>query len=222
MTGPRISVLCPTRNRPAGARRLIDSARAMAAGDVEFILRTDEDAPLGWEEPGVTEIRGPRGVLSALWNECAAVAAADIFMQAGDDIVFRSEGWDDQVAEAFAQVPDRIVFVHGTDLFQPLTFGTHGFVHRRWTEATGYFTPPYFSSDYGDTWLNDVANMIGRRVCLPGVVTEHLHPVTGKASWDATYLERMSRGDRDGVHGLYVSLAGERDSDAAKLRAVMS
>jgi hypothetical protein len=52
-------------------------------------------------------------------------------------------------------------------------------------------------------------------------VTEHMHPVAGKAQWDETHQERVQRGDRDGIHELYRSLQRERDADVAKLRAIM-
>lgn len=204
---------------------MVASARDTAAGTVEFVFRTDDDAPLAPElsaEPGVTEIRGPRIVLSAMWNECYAAASSDICMQGNDDVVFRSSGWDQAVEGAFSRYPDRIVFVHGDDLHQPPgAFGALGFLHQRWIETVGYFTPPYFSCDYGDTWLNDVANMLGRRAYLPNVITEHMHPAAGKAPLDQTHRERLERGSRDNVPGLYASLAAERERDAAKLRAVM-
>ena len=228
MAADLISLLCPTRGRPGNVARMVASARETAAGPVEFVFRADVDAPGSVPgevaaAPDVTVVFGPRVTLSALWNECHAAASGDIFMQCDDEAVFRSAGWDAQVAAAFAAVPDRIAFVHGRDGHQPDgTFGTLGFLHRRWTDAVGYFTPPYFSCDYGDTWLNDVANALGRRVYLPGVVTEHMHPVAGKAGWDVTHLERLSRGSADNVAGLYASLGAERDADVARLRAVMS
>lgn len=228
MAADLISLLCPTRGRPGNVARMTASARETASGPVEFVFRADDDAPGSVPAevaamPDVRVVTGPRVTLSALWNECHAAASGDIFMQCDDEAVFRSEGWDEQVTAAFAAVPDRIAFVHGRDGHQPDgTFGTLGFLHRRWTDAVGYFTPPYFSCDYGDTWLNDVANALGRRVYLPGVVTEHMHPVAGKGQWDVTHLERLSRGSADNVAGLYASLGAERDADVARLRAVMS
>ena len=86
-------------------------------------------------------------------------------------------------------------------------------------ETVGYFTAPYFSCDYGDTWINDLADRIGRRVYLPDVVTEHLHPGVGKAPFDKTHEERVLRGQQDNVVGLWESLEAERAADAAKLQA---
>ncbi len=205
---------------------MMGTARITAAGDdIEFVFYCDEDALLPVDislEPGVTVISGPRIVLSATWNECFTYAHGDIVMQGNDDVLFRTPGWDQAVEDAFSQIPDRIAFVHGQDLHQPPgTFGTLGFLHRTWVKAVGYVTPPYFSSDYGDTWLNDVANALDRRVYLPEVITEHMHPAAGKAEWDQTHMERLARGSRDDVAGLYASLAPAREEDVRKLRAVM-
>lgn len=223
-----ITLCCPTRNRPGNVRRMLSSALETAAHPdlVEAVFRADDDAP-GSVPPDVadrervTVITGPRAVLSGLWTECARVADGTILMQCDDEAVFRSEGWDDLVREAFASVPDRILFAHGGDGHQPPEFGALGFVSREWADVVGYFTPPYFSCDYGDTWLNDVANMLGRRRYIPGVLIEHLHPVAGKAAWDETHLQRLARGRDDDVASLYASKAAEREADTEKLRKAM-
>jgi hypothetical protein len=224
---PRISVLCPTRNRPENVWRLAESAIQTAAGEIELVFYQDDDAPgsvpkLATPPPWVKVVTGPRIVLSDMWNKCLEQASGDILMQCGDDIEFRSPGWDDAVADAFEEYPDRVALVYGDDLIHGEKLATHGFVHRTWTDAIGYLTPPWFSSDFGDAWLYDVATMTGRLRFLPGVVTEHHHPCAGKGEWDLNHRERLERGQRDNVTALYASLAARREQDAAKLRAVMA
>ncbi len=230
MDRPRISVLVPTRGRPASVARLVDSCDRNAAGPVEFVFYIDDDdvateaavAGIFAARGGLVQpLLGPRIVLSRMWNECAGVAQADVMMHCGDDIVFRTPRWDDLVLEAFDRFDDRIVFVHGNDLLQRGNLGTHGFLHRRWVEAVGYFVPPYFASDYNDTWLTEVADMIGRRVYLPELVTEHMHPLAGKGEWDLTHRERLERGQRDNVGALYAAKATERAIDAGLLRTAI-
>ena len=223
---PRISVLCPTRGRPGSVFRLADSMAQTAAGETELVLYADDDAPDSVSpavasRPWVTVVTGSRIVMSDMWNRCLDKASADIVMQCADDIVFRTPGWDDQVCAAFAEYPDRIALVYGNDLIHGKALATHSFAHRRWTDATGYFTPPWFSCDFSDAWLYDVAKAIGRLHYLPDVITEHLHPVAGKSEWDLSHQERLARGKRDNVAAIYASLAARRDQDAAKLRAVM-
>lgn len=228
---PRISILCPTRGRPDNLLRLIRTALDTASGPIEFVFYVDDDdqptrallTELNGRVPGLilSMLVGPRILLSEAWNRCAEIARAEILMHAGDDITFESNGWDDNVIHAFEAYPDRLVFVHGDDRLQGRNLGTHGFLHRRWVDVIGYFVPPYFSSDYNDTWLTEVADMLDRRVYLPNVVTEHHHPLAGKAEWDTTHRERLERGAADNVAELYVSLKAEREADMSKLFAAI-
>lgn len=226
---PDISLLCPTRGRPDNMRRLVASCDNTAHGIIEVVFYLDEDDrdsikvayELAETRRHVEFTVGPRIVLSEMWNVCYRNASADVFMHCGDDIVFRSTSWDEAVLDVFGRHPDRIVLVHGNDLVWGPRLGTHSFLHRRWVETLGYCCPPYFSSDYNDTWLNELADRIGRRVYLPDVITEHMHFVVGKGPRDRTHEERIERHRRDGVDELYASLAPERVKDAEKLRAVM-
>lgn len=220
-----ISILCPTRNRPGNVRRLIESARDTADGPLEFVFYADDDAPLPPDitsQDGVVTITGPRIMMSAMWNACWDRASGEIAMMGADDIAFRTPGWDTTVLAEFTKYPDRIVLVHGQDGIQGPDLGTHSFLHRRWVETVGYFTAPYFSRDFADTWINDLAIRIGRRVYLPEMYIEHLHPVVGKAPWDETHQERVIRGEHDDVDGIWARTGDERAGDAAKLQAVMA
>jgi hypothetical protein len=219
-----ISVLCPTRNRPENVERLIQSIHDTATDKVEVVFRTDDDAPLHRDflaSERIIEECGPRITLSQMWNEAYAASHGEIVMQCGDDIVFRTRGWDDRVREVFAGIPDKVALVYGDDLMHGVKHATHGFVHMKWVDTVGYLTPPHFSCDYGDTWLMEVGLLLGRLVYLPDVVTEHMHPAAGKASWDQSHQERLARGDRDNVRQLYLDTRPERARDEEKLRAIM-
>jgi hypothetical protein len=220
-----ISLLVPTRKRPVEFLRMVKSAWELATHPrrVEIIAYVDEDDD-SYRPPiiGVNYLRGPRIVLSEMWNKCFYEAKGNILMHCGDDIVFRTPGWDVLVRQAFAESEDKILLVHGDDM-SPNTdaLATHGFLHRRWVEAVGYFVPPYFSSDWNDVWLTEVADMIGRRVKID-IVTEHMHYSFGKAERDQNTNDREERGIADGVVEIFQKTADERRSDAAKLQAVMA
>lgn len=221
-----ISILCPTRNRPRAVRRTVASASQTAAGPLEFVFYTDDDTtgsvpPDVEHMPNVRVLTGPRLVMTDLWNPCWHAAAGPVFMQADDETMFETPGWDQAVLAAFDDWPDRIGLVYGWDGIQPDTFGTHGFLHHRWTDALGYFTPPHFSCDHGDTWLNDLAAMIGRKRHIP-IMTRHLHPNVGWGPWDQTHQDRLERSQRDQPNELYARLLPDRLRDAERLRAAMT
>lgn len=222
-----ISLLVPTRGRPDGLWNLLLSAYETATHPkrIEIVAYVDDDDPDReeyFENDHVKWVLGPRIVLSEMWNKCYEAASGEILMHCGDDIVFRTAGWDAIVREKFDEYEDKIVIVHGDDV-SPNTdaLATHGFLHRRWVETVGYFVPPYFSSDWNDVWLTEVADEIGRRVKVP-IVTEHMHYSFGKADRDQNTNDREERGLRDDVVGLYKRTAKERRNDAAKLRKVMA
>jgi hypothetical protein len=215
-----ISILLPSRGRPDQLARLIQSAHD-TADNFEFVIRLDEDDPTLSQyrhlEDGMVRIfTGARDVLSKYWNECYDQSHGDILMHCGDDIIFRTGGWDEKVQQAFDEEADPYWFVHGDDGYWGHNFGTHGFLHREWAETVGYFVPPYFSSDYNDTWLNDVANQIHRRKYVD-ILTEHMHPNFGKGPLDQTHIDRLERHRSDNVDQLYAGMATQRQQDAQLL-----
>lgn len=223
-----ISLLLPTRGRPENMVRVVESAAATATGPVEFVFYVDDD-----DKPSLSTamklmalydvnfVVEPRIVLSEMWNRCSEEAKYDVMMHAGDDLIFQTQGWDHMVMQVFDHFKDKIVFVHGDDLVHGPRLGTHGFLHRRWVQTVGYFVPPYFSSDYNDTWLNEVAERVDRKVYLPELITEHMHPDVGKAEYDQTHMDRIERHHRDDVASLYARLGPKRDEDVRKLLAVI-
>jgi hypothetical protein len=229
MSDEAISLLIPTRNRINTTHGnfvydLIESARLTADNpdDIEFVFYVDADDKSSldyfnsFSDPLIRVVSGDRIVLSQMWNECYEESCGDILGHCGDDLRFRTQGWDSVIASKFAEYPDRIAFVYGRDGYAPKTFGTHGFIHRNWVEAVGYFVPPYFSSDFNDNWLNEVAQAVGRHFYVD-VYTEHMHPAAGKYVMDQTHTDRVSRGEQDRVHEKYNSLKAERDADANAL-----
>jgi len=213
-------------------RRMVDSGRATCSGTVEYVFYIDEDdtpsremaEDLYVENMDIKYAIGPRGALnlSQLWNECQKIATYEIYQHSCDETIYRTGAWDWEVVKAFRDWPDRIGLVYGRDGIHDQNLATHGFITRDWVEAVGYFCPPYFSSDYNDLWLHQVAQGVGRLHFLPEVFTEHMHPAVGKGPLDLTHQERLARHGQDGVDALWNQLFPERQQDVQKLLQAIS
>ena len=224
---PDISILCPTRGRPQNMTRLVNSAGDLSSRRIQFVFYMDSDdydatirqaEPFNFKNLCYEFIVGPRILLSEMWNRCAEKATADIMMHCGDDIVFRTPEWDWQVIKKFREIPDHIGLVHGRDGIHDGNLATHGFIHRSWVDAVGYFVPPYFASDYNDLWLTEVADAIGRRFYLPDLYTEHMHFAVGKAILDRTHAERLERHSNENCDRIWIETASKRMEDVKKLQ----
>jgi hypothetical protein len=125
------------------------------------------------------------------------------------------------IEREFEACPDNILMVHGDDLgCQRDKFGCHPCVHRRWVQTLGYFIPPYFDGEYGDTWVNDLANRLGRRKFLP-FVTEHMHHVFNKAVIDQTTKDYQARQAKQNPAKIFRDREAERIADSEKLRKLL-
>lgn len=200
---------------------MVDSIRATAHNYVEVVVYVDRDDPGSVETArrlGIKWICGPRIMLTKCWNTCLRLAEGDIYMQGNDDIVFHTKGWDLIVEQEFAKFPDHIVMVYGNDMgMHRETFGPHPFVHKRWVEILGYFIPPYFESDFGDAWVNELSNAVSRRRYVP-IMVEHLHFLMNKAEKDETTLERLERHRIQNPDHVWDCHAFEREQACEKLR----
>ena len=236
-----ISLLTPTRGRPSNMLRLCKSVEEMAhdPNNIEIVFYIDIDDNKSEEQfheicdrgfaVNVYACIGKRIILSETWNKCLEISEGPYYMLCADDIIFRTQNWDNMVLDKFAEYPDKIVLVYGKDGFDahvpPLA--THPFLHKNWIDIIGYFCPPYFVSDYNDRWLTTVADTIKRRELLPNLLTEHMHPNImdkngkPKAIADATHVERMERGRKENVDKIWRECASLVRADAYKLLQVI-
>lgn len=216
----RISILVPTRMRRHRLLELYNSIYDTAdyPGNVEVVAYVDDDdnSYEGLNLHGLTIVQGPRLSISEAWNECWKRAKGPYFGLFGDDVVFRSEGWDTAVLDRFKGFDDKIAYVFGYD-GSPYgdTFGTHGFIHKNWADTVGYFVAPYFKANYVDKWLNDVAIELGRHAHIDKLF-EHMHQGFGKAPDDDTYVQ--GRANDNGMLQMYHDKTPEREIDIHKLQ----
>lgn len=228
-----ISILLPTRQRPEFLDRLWKSALKTAdhPDKLELVVYIDSD-DISYENQKlkgkVKFLIGPRlhdnkVNLSVKWNKCWEKATGDIFMHCGDDIIFRTKGWDTAVREAIDARPGKICFAWCNDVSDESSrheFGTHGFIHKNWTDVIGRFLPPYFVSDYNDTYLNDVSRKLHVQTYLHTYITEHMHFSLGKSAIDKNTEERLARHELHKPQDIYNSdwFQKEIEDDVEKLR----
>jgi hypothetical protein len=162
-------------------------------------------------------IVGPRVKLSQMVNKAYEISSGELLQFAGDDILFKTQGWDTKIRDAFDKYPDKIALIYGDDGHYGKEFATHPVLHRKWAEVVGYASPPYFSSDYCDTWLFDIAKGLGRLEYVDYLV-DHMHPSWGKGETDEVYREGRERTVVDRNDILYQQLTNKRIEDLEKLK----
>lgn len=222
-----ISLLLPSRRRPKIFSRMVSSVRGTAKNPVEIVARFDDDdleSAKSAEQDGARVLIGPRiRNITAYWNECFDACHGEIVAQWNDDVVLVDKGWDILVEKAFAEVPDKILVCHGDDIWGHRgNFGPHPFTSRRWVECLGVFIYPYYTSDFGDAGLNELADRLGRRRFVPFIV-EHHHYSYKKCEPDENTLERLKRHEEDDPDSTYYSSEKmqERINHAQKLAKLM-
>lgn len=224
----RISLLTPSRQRVGALRDMLLSAWSCASShaELEACVYVDLDDPDVGAYMEMTDALpfamhltvGPPRAMSDLWNAALERATGEVLMLAADDLRFRSDGWDLDVLDEFERWPDRLVLVWGPDGNENGQKATHPFLHRRWVELFGRFTPPMFTADYCDLWLYEVAHGAGRDVFLPGLFVEHMHVSLGKSPDDETERRKVERQHQEPRPAeVWEATADERAADVALL-----
>jgi hypothetical protein len=213
-------------------RRMAESIRGTAAGEVEIVTYVDSDDETGDRIAELADyvMTGERLTFSDYWNVLARMATGvfrpkrpqDILMMCGDDTIFRTPGWDRIVEDAFAACSDKILMVHGDDgsPADQNRFATLPFVSRRWVEVAGRMTGEWFTGDFADTWINDIARDLGRKQHVP-ILVEHMHPYWQKGEMDENYREKYDRMAKQDAQRVYLRHWNDRNEDREKLRAAM-
>jgi hypothetical protein len=223
-TRPSISLLLPTRGRPALVERLFRSIAETTAhlDRVEVILYVDENDTgshhLDSKEVRVVRIVGPAMSMGAYNSACLARARGDIIILANDDMVIRTRGWDNRIAEIDADFADGIYLAYGNDLFKKRGLCTFPILSRRTCELLVEPYPAAYRGAFIDVHLFDIFKRLQhagfeRIRYLDDVVFEHLHYRTGKEVFDETY-KRRARFEGDPT---FIAMAKVRSTGASRL-----
>lgn len=206
---------------------MAESARAMAyrLKDIEVRLAVDMDDALIALYPSPHLINKVKRPIAPLYNELARGAGGELLMVVGDDVMFRTSGWDEKVIEVAKRFPDGL-FIAAPDNGDGKERVNHWCTGRQWLDLFGWVHPEHFEHFSADEWVQEVAKPCGRLVYMRDVLLEHMHKKYKKSPNDATYdskrekaADGSSMSSRDQL--LFAKLAPERAADIEKLRSAI-
>ncbi len=195
-----IAILTPSRGRPTGLRRLVETATEYSSGrnKISFEHYIDYDDPSfpeyaeklkGFEKLNSRINLGPPQSVSISWNDIAKIAinnGAEILMMGNDDLIFNTPQWDEILVKETKNFPDKIYCMWFNDGINDGRHCAFPIISDLWFKTVGYFSPGIFNFLYNDTWIFDIAKRIDRGHYIPQVTAEHLHFSTGKSKKDET------------------------------------
>jgi hypothetical protein len=177
----KISILVPSRGRPAQADRLLNSLKTAKNYEVLFYLN-DDDIFLqdylaiikNYENAKV--LVGPDSPPAWSWNILASKCFGDLMLLCGDDCVFTTDGWDDEYRKVAAMYDDGIVMISCDDgrSTSEKKGNPHPCLTRTHFQIMGYFVNPIFLHWNVDTYTERMYERIGRLVRLDHVKIEHI------------------------------------------------
>jgi tetratricopeptide (TPR) repeat protein len=218
-----ISLLLPTRGRPGPLKKVFDSLEANTLDKrlIDVWVYVDEDDELtrafihaqggtkyGFDINWIVGERlhgGSARLANELWQKCTTNAG--IYMGIADDYIFVKKFWDVLVRQAFTRCPDRILVAYPEDPTAAPGQITHVILSAEWLNLLGRFMPDYFPFWYSDTWIDQVAQLIQRKVKLD----MRMEPQGGKGkTWGMKNLVFWNR--------FFNNMLDERISEADTLR----
>jgi len=206
-----IVLLVPSRGRPARARAMYDSVLATAIEDVDvrFLVDADDPEREEYQASGVPmAVMTERIGYTASLNLAARLRwdDAEILGAFGDDVLFRTVGWDLAVREALREPG----IAYGNDLVHAAGHPTAVWMSSSIAKALGWLALPYS----WHLWVDDAWKALGAASgtlrYLPEDIVEHMHPAVGKAELDDTY---RSVYDGDRAHRDHIGFVGWRELD---------
>lgn len=219
-------VICPSRGRPQRAAHMLASLREMSATPVAVAIVVDvDDAMLAEYLP----LQGNRTTVLVVANNGGFTGAVNLAAQAfwdrhdilgvvGDDVLFRTPGWDRQIRSAL-KTPG---LAYGNDLIHGEKHPTAVFLSSAIAKALGWVALPSARHQWVDDAWKRLGQELGVLRYLGDVVIEHLHPAVGKADWDEGYRRVFDDSAAAADHAAFERWASiEIAADLANVRPVL-
>jgi hypothetical protein len=190
----KIGVVVPVRDGGVGrAERLkgmIDSWEEQSEGysDLHIIIDDDEVDIFEWlkSDKRIKSIttQSKDNTLMQKINTIALDIAENYKYVAfsADDIRYVTP-WENLFVNYLKSVPYGVVY--GNDTIQGENLGTHPCVSSNLVRVLGFFGCPVVAHNYFDNFWMSVGNRTGNIKYLPMVVMSHIHPLSGKTTYDS-------------------------------------
>jgi len=186
-----ISLLCPTRGRVDGAKKLLLSLRKTQTFDNQLIFYIQEDdKDLDKYKQMFLDLKhedfiiGPWLPTVNIWNFLAReVAKYDLLTLMADDVKIKTKGWDLVYLEKSNLFKDNIFLITCWDgrnenipnnLVCP-----HYTISRKTMNILGYFFPPYYSHRFGDHQMDELFSFIKRKISINDILFDHQKHIYG-------------------------------------------
>lgn len=184
-----ISIIHPSRSRPAQAKRTADKWIKNTSGDhnIEYILSIDKSDPYignylnSFDSKVFNVVTSDNNCVVQAANEGAKKSSGEILILVSDD--FESfPHWDSKIIEA----------TQGLNSYVLKTFdGLQKWIvalpimDRAYYELMGYFYHPDYKHQFCDTDMTHVADLQGKLIVRNDILFKHNHYTTGANKKDA-------------------------------------
>ena len=184
-----ICVAIPTRGRPQFIATLLQTAHHTATNFSEVVVKyylNDDDPSLRAYKKELNKMYdiygdsvqweiGPDQNTVHSWNMLCESTQADYYILAGDEVKFKTAGWDDKIKETKQQYPDGVFCISAFD-GRPnraeAEMCTTPIVTKEWREALGYFWSPFLWHWHVDHYTGDLARAVKRYVYRKDILIE--------------------------------------------------
>jgi glycosyltransferase involved in cell wall biosynthesis len=198
----KLTCVLATRNRPQMLIETVkETLRHIVLEDTRILVAADADDhgtlaalhAFANEPRVVASVRDREDDLGSKFSRALKEAPADVYSHMVDYAPFTTPGFDRNLIEIAAKIPDNIGVINcrmPTLCFTASQGITHGLA-----EKLGYIYPPYFPYWFVDHWIDDIARLIGRLFYVDNAVDTSRRPGTQELrepGWWATFFDVMA------------------------------
>ena len=140
--------------------------------NVEVIFYLDFDDPTKEQYPDAITLIGMERSVKSI-NLMGEIARGEVFLLIGDDVVFKTPGWDEKILKSVPE--DKIaLFSFDDGRGEKGESHPHPAITRQWYKTLGYIAWPEFKHWAVDSWLVDISKRINRLIYLEDILIHHM------------------------------------------------